>query len=77
MINMIQKAKDQVLDLTLAAYSAAAEEGLLPAGVSATANVEIPKDVSNGDYTTTFALSAAKAMKKNPREIAQILLEHL
>ena len=77
MINMIQKAKDQVLDLTLAAYSAAAEEGLLPAGVSAAANVEIPKDVSNGDYTTTFALSAAKAMKKNPREIAQILLEHL
>ena len=77
MINMIQKAKDQVLDLTNAAYAAAAREGLLPAGTGVKANVEIPKDVSNGDYTTTFALAAAKAMKKNPREIAGILLDHL
>ena len=77
MINMIQKAKDQVLHLTAAAYEAAAAAGTLPAGVEVKANVEIPKDVSNGDYTTTFALAAAKAMKKNPREIAGILLENL
>ena len=77
MINMIQKAKDQVQHLTAAAYEAAAAAGTLPAGVEVKANVEIPKDVSNGDYTTTFALSAAKAMKKNPREIAGILLENL
>ena len=77
MINMIQKAKDQVQHLTAAAYEAAAAAGTLPAGVEVKANVEIPKDVSNGDYTTTFALAAAKAMKKNPREIAGILLENL
>ena len=77
MINMIQKAKDQVLCLTAAAYEAAAAAGTLPAGVAVKANVEIPKDVSNGDYTTTFALAAAKAMKKNPREIAGILQENL
>ena len=77
MINMIQKAKDQVQHLTMAAYGAAAAAGALPAGVEVKANVEIPKDVSNGDYTTTFALSAAKAMKKNPREIAGILQENL
>ena len=41
------------------------------------AGVEIPKDPANGDYTTTFALAAAKAMKKSPREIASALLEHL
>ncbi len=39
--------------------------------------VEIPKDPANGDYTTTFALAAAKAMKKNPREIAGILMENM
>ena len=77
MINMIQKAKDQVQHLTAAAYEAAAAAGTLPAGVEVKANVEIPKDVSNGDYTTTFALAATKAMKKNPREIAGILLENL
>ena len=77
MNNMIQKAKDQVLSLTAAAYDAAAQAGTLPAGVEVKANVEIPKDPANGDYTTTFAMAAAKAMKKNPREIASILLENL
>ncbi len=77
MTNMIQQAKDQVLELTLAAYGAAAAAGKLPGGVDVRAGVEIPKDPANGDYTTTFALAAAKAMKKSPREIASALLEHL
>jgi len=77
MINMIQNAKDQVLALTIKAYEAAAAAGTLPAGVTVKANVEIPKDVSNGDYTTTFAMAAAKAMRKSPRDIAGILLENL
>ena len=77
MIHMIQKAKDQVLALTNAAYEAAVAAGKLPADVAVRANVEIPKDPTNGDYTTTFALAAAKAMKKSPREIAGVLLENL
>ncbi len=77
MSNMIQNAKDQVLALTNAAYAAAAEKGRLPAGVAVRANVEIPKDLSNGDYTTTFALAAAKAMRMNPRQIASVLLEEM
>ena len=72
-MNMIQNAKDQIVRLTKEAYAAAAAEGLLPAGVETAVSVEIPKDVSNGDYTTTFCLAAAKAMKKNPREVAQAL----
>ena len=77
MIHMIQNAKDQVLSLTMCAYERAAAEGLLPEGVSVNAGVEIPKDTANGDYTTTFALAAAKAMKKNPRELAAILAERM
>ena len=77
MINMIQNAKDQVLDLTQKAYQAASAAGKLPEGVSVRAGVEIPKDASNGDYTTTYALASAKAMKMRPRDIAEILLEHL
>ncbi|MCI9506309.1 MAG: arginine--tRNA ligase [Oscillospiraceae bacterium] len=77
MVNMIQKAKDQALALTEGAYRAAAEAGSLPAGVAVRCGVEIPKDPANGDYTTTFALAAAKAMKKNPREIAGILMENM
>ncbi|MBD5160957.1 MAG: arginine--tRNA ligase [Oscillibacter sp.] len=77
MINMIQNAKDQVLALTEKAYETAAAAGKLPAGVSVRAGVEIPKDAANGDYTTTFALAAAKAMKMRPREIAETLLENM
>ena len=76
-MNMIQNAKDQVLELTLAAYRKAAEAGLLPADCPVQPSVEIPKDTANGDYTTTFCLAAAKALRKNPREVAQILLDNM
>ena len=72
-MNMIQNAKDQILHLTVASYEKAAAAGLLPQGVSVTPSVEIPKDTANGDYTTTYCLAAAKAMGKNPREVAGIL----
>ena len=77
MINMIQNAKDQVLALTKAAYQAASAAGKLPEGVEVRCGVEIPKDPANGDYTTTFALAAAKAMHRSPREIATVLLENI
>ena len=76
-MNMIQNAKDQVLELTLTAYQTAAAAGLLPADCPVQPSVEIPKDTANGDYTTTFCLAAAKALRKNPREVAQILLDNM
>ncbi|MCI9512455.1 MAG: arginine--tRNA ligase [Oscillibacter sp.] len=77
MINMIQKAKDQAAALAMAAYEAAAADGTLPRAEVKTAPVEIPKDTANGDFTTTFALAAAKALGKPPRAIAQALLDHM
>ena len=76
-MNMIQNAKDQILHLTVASYEKAAAAGLMPQGVSVTPSVEIPKDTANGDYTTTYCLAAAKAMGKNPREVAGILRENM
>ena len=58
-MNMIQKAKEQVQGLTKQAYTAAVKENLLPDGVTVEPSVEIPKDMSNRDYTTTFCLAAA------------------
>ncbi len=77
MINMIQNAKDQAAALAMAAYEAAAADGTLPRAEVKTAPVEIPKDTANGDFTTTFALAAAKALGKPPRAIAQALLDHM
>ena len=76
-MNMIRSAKNQIAELTAAAYRAAVQEGLLPEGVQTIPAVEIPKDTANGDYTTTFCLAASKAMRKNPREVAKILTEHV
>ena len=76
-MNMIFEAKQQVLHLTQNAYAAAVSEGLLPEGCAVIPSVEIPKDTRNGDYTTTFCLAAAKAMHKNPREVAAILRDHM
>ena len=77
MSNLIQAAREQVSALTQSAYEKAAAEGLLPAGVEVKATVEIPKDVKNGDYASSFAMAGAKAMHKAPRQIAQIIVEHL
>ena len=76
-MNMIQSAKDQVLQLTVSAYEKAAAAGVLPSGITVTPAVEIPKDTANGDYTTTFCLAAAKAMKMNPRQVAQTLIDNM
>ena len=77
MTNMIQNAKDQAASLAMAAYRAAVADGTLPEADVKTAPVEIPKDTANGDFTTTFALAASKALRNNPRVIAQILLDHM
>ncbi|QNL44831.1 arginine--tRNA ligase [Oscillibacter hominis] len=77
MIHMIQNAKDQIAQLTMAAYRSAVEDGTLPEAEVKEAPVEIPKDAANGDYTTTFALAASKALRKKPRDIAQALLDHM
>ena len=77
MSNMIKAAKEQVAALTQAAYERAAQAGVLPGGAAVNATIEIPKDVKNGDYASSFAMAGAKAMHMAPRAIAQIICDHL
>ncbi len=74
-MNMIESAKEQVRQLTQDAYRACVAAGTLPGGIETIPAVEIPKDTGNGDYTTTFCLAAAKAMRMNPRQVAQTLMD--
>ena len=66
MANLIQAAKDQVAALTQQAYEKAAQGGQLPGGLEVKGSVEIPKDVSHGDYASSFAMAGAKAMRMAP-----------
>lgn len=77
MTNMVQYAKDQAAALAMAAYRAAAGDGTLPQAEVPAAPVEVPRDAANGDFTTTFALAASKALRQPPRAIAQALLDHM
>ncbi len=77
MANLIQAAREQVAQLTQAAYEKAAAEGLFPVGQDIRGTVEVPKDSKNGDFASSFAMAGAKALRMAPRQTAQIILDHL
>lgn len=39
--------------------------------------IEVPKDTTNGDYASNIAMVLTKIAKKNPRDIATLIVEHL
>lgn len=52
-------------------------KGALELEEAPAAALERPRDESNGDWASTVAMRCAKQAKKNPREIAQIIVDHL
>ncbi len=74
MNNMIDAAKSEISALLKAAYDRCAELGTLPAGAELRGTIEIPKDVSYGDYASSAAMAAARQMRMNPRKIAEALV---
>ena len=75
-MNLIALARQQVSNLTAAAYEKAAAAGTLPASIEVNYTIEVAK-AGNGDFASSFALSASKAMKQNPRMIAQAIADNL
>ena len=74
MANLIEQARLKADELLREAYSSAAAKGVLPEGVDFKGSVDIPKDTKNGDYAANHAMVNAKAMKSNPRKIAEALV---
>ena len=74
MANLIEQAKLKADELLRAAYESAAAKGILPEGAELRGNVDIPKDTKNGDYAANHAMVNAKALKSNPRKIAEALV---
>ncbi len=59
------------------AVKSAIEAGKLQVEDVPEAALERPKDVSHGDWATSIAMRMAKSAKKNPREIAQIVVDNI
>ncbi len=74
MPNLIQEAKQQIQDILAKAYEACVENGELPGGAVLTGTVEIPRDISNGDFAANHAMTGARALHMAPRQIAEKLI---
>ena len=73
-MNHIQFAMNQAAELIRKAYDAAVTAGELPQAEVRPVQIEIPKDLRNGDYASGFAMQNAKALRQNPRKVAEILV---
>lgn len=77
MINPIKNAANELRELIGAALNAIAEENGVEISALPQFNVEIPADKSHGDFATNAALASAKAMRSNPRKIAESICEKI
>jgi arginyl-tRNA synthetase len=69
---MAQDVKTQLTALLQQALASVA-----PTATDTPIQLERPRDPSHGDFATNLAMQLAKALKKNPREIAQQLVNEL
>ena len=71
-MNIIEKVKSPLIEEIKASIEKANLAEDIPE-----IKVEIPKDTKNGDYSTNIAMVLTKVAKRNPREIAQAIVDNL
>mgnify|MGYP001625216990 FL=1 len=76
-MNLLDTARQAAAGVVKAAYDKAVAAGTLPAAELPPVAVEIPKDASNGDWASTFAMQCAKPLRMAPRKIAEAIVENL
>ncbi|MDP2839441.1 MAG: arginine--tRNA ligase, partial [Syntrophales bacterium] len=67
--------KQVLVKLLEQSIQAGIDKGFLPPVASPRIEVELTRDPGHGDYASNIAMILASQTKKNPREIAKILLE--
>ena len=71
-------ARTPLIDPVLADLDARLRAALVAAGLpEADPDLEKPKQADHGDWATTVALRLAGPARRNPREIAQLVVDHL
>ncbi len=77
MSNLIKTAQQKIKDLISESVSAAVKSGSLPEGALANFTVEIPGDLSHGDFASNVAMVSAKTFRMSPRAIAEVIVDNL
>jgi len=69
--------KHDIKTLLTQAVSALKTSGVLPADIEANIQITRTKDASHGDFACNLAMMLAKPVGKNPRELAQLIINAL
>ena len=69
--------REQLEIIIAAAIEAARADGSLVLEEAPAPALERPRDEANGDWASTVAMRSAKLARRNPREVAQAIVEHL
>ncbi|WP_339338909.1 arginine--tRNA ligase [uncultured Oceanicoccus sp.] len=69
--------KDHIAELINAALNTLMNNGDLPADVEPRVTIDRTKDKAHGDLASNIAMTLAKAAKKSPRDIAQLIIDAL
>ena len=69
--------REYIEQIIESAAKSALDTGELDVETIPPASVERPKDVTHGDWASSIAMRMAKAAKKNPREIAEIITKYI
>lgn len=77
MSKIVKETEATLLEKIMDALGEAVAEGELDAVPMPAFIIEVPKDKSNGDYSSNVAMAGAKCFRKAPRQIAEIIVSHL
>ena len=69
--------KDLLQDLVKRALDAMQGDGVLPGDLSPNIQIERTRSKEHGDFATNVALTLAKVTKRNPRELAEAIIDAL
>lgn len=76
-MSVVLEQKELLRSAIQSAMEAAREDGQLELTAIPEIGLEVPRDTSHGDFASNIALVTAKAAKKAPRDVAQIIVNHL
>ena len=73
--NAVNEAKSEIKEIIMSAMGVLVSEGKIAAEPLPAFQVTIPNDVAHGDFSANVALVCAKALKTNPRALAQQIVD--
>jgi arginyl-tRNA synthetase len=69
--------KHSLEELLKTAVARLQEDGVLPAGLTPAITVERTRDRRHGDFASNLAMTLARPARRNPRELAEVLVQAL